>query len=192
MTNQNLTDKEWLDIFAEAKNDYILPYFPEKIKNLKKLTEEIEEVIRKKLKIIAQKSKPENQWFWEMYVGFWDGKDLMEVEKQIAHLQYLLALSQDRQNKQISKSRLTDEMVKEVKSKPIEAVVGSVVKLKKSGKNSIGLCPFHSEKSPSLYIYTATNSFYCFGCQKGGNTIKFVMEYYNLSFKEAIKFLNNY
>jgi len=186
MINQNPTDKEWLEIFPEAKDDYILPYFPEKIKNLKKLKEEIEEVIQKKFKIISQKSKPENQWFWEMVVFFWEGKDLMEVRKQITHFQYLLDLSQDRQNKQTPKSRFTDEMVKEAESKPIEAVVGSVVKLKKSGKNSIGLCPFHSEKSPSFYIYQATNSFYCFGCHKGGNTIKFVMEYYNLSFKEAV------
>ena len=51
-------------------------------------------------------------------------------------------------------------------------------------------CPFHNEKVPSMKIYPKTNSFYCFGCNVGGDVIKFVMLYHNLDFKNAVRYLN--
>ena len=53
-------------------------------------------------------------------------------------------------------------------------VVGSYVQLKRKGRLYGGLCPFHSEKTPSFYVYPATQSFYCFGCQAAGDAISFV------------------
>lgn len=69
-------------------------------------------------------------------------------------------------------------------------VVSSYVRLgKKSGSNLFGLCPFHSEKTPSFSVSPDKQIYHCFGCGKGGGVINFVMEVENLSFPEAVEFL---
>ncbi len=73
----------------------------------------------------------------------------------------------------------------------IETLIGSYVSLKRAGSNLKGLCPFHSEKSPSFTVYPADNSFYCFGCGVGGNAITFVRLRENLDYPDAIEFLAN-
>ncbi|MFR6278208.1 MAG: DNA primase [Acutalibacter sp.] len=71
----------------------------------------------------------------------------------------------------------------------IEDVAASYVNLRRRGKNLVGLCPFHNEKTPSFCIYPENNSFFCFGCNKGGDVISFVMGVENLDVAEAVKFL---
>lgn len=69
-------------------------------------------------------------------------------------------------------------------------VVSSYVDLsKKSGSNQYGLCPFHSEKTPSFSVSADRQFYYCFGCQKGGGVIQFIMEIEGLSFPDAVHFL---
>ncbi|GBD06727.1 DNA primase [bacterium HR21] len=68
-------------------------------------------------------------------------------------------------------------------------LVGEVVALKRVGKNYAALCPFHSEDTPSFFVHPERGIFKCFGCGKGGNAITFVMEYYRMSFPEAVRFL---
>ncbi len=73
---------------------------------------------------------------------------------------------------------------------PIEDVVGEYVALtKRSGQNLFGLCPFHSEKTPSFSVSPAKQIYHCFGCGKGGSVINFIMEIERLSFPEAVEFL---
>ncbi len=71
----------------------------------------------------------------------------------------------------------------------IEEIAESYVRLRRAGKNLVGLCPFHSEKTPSFNVYPGNNSFYCFGCGKGGGVINFVMDIERLDFLEAVKWL---
>ena len=71
----------------------------------------------------------------------------------------------------------------------IEDIAPSYVNLRRRGKNLVGLCPFHNEKTPSFCVYPENNSFYCFGCNKGGDIISFIMGVENLDFAEAVKFL---
>ena len=72
----------------------------------------------------------------------------------------------------------------------IEDVVGSYVRLtKRSGANLFGLCPFHSEKTPSFSVSPDKQIYHCFGCGKGGSVINFIMEIENLSFPDAVEFL---
>lgn len=71
----------------------------------------------------------------------------------------------------------------------IENIVGSYVTLKRAGSNLRGLCPFHSEKSPSFTVYPQDNSFYCFGCGAGGDVITFIKKKENLDYPDAIAFL---
>lgn len=66
-------------------------------------------------------------------------------------------------------------------------VISQYVELHKVGSNYKGLCPFHTEKTPSFVVEPNKGLFYCFGCQKGGDAIKFVMEYEHLEYKDAIE-----
>lgn len=82
------------------------------------------------------------------------------------------------------------EIIEEIRDRSdIEEVIGSYVTLKRAGSNYSGLCPFHSEKSPSFTVFPATRSFYCFGCGSGGDVITFVMKSENLDYPEAVEFL---
>jgi len=69
----------------------------------------------------------------------------------------------------------------------IVEVVGRYVQLKKGGANYLGLCPFHSEKSPSFTVSPAKQFFHCFGCGANGSAIGFMMEFSGMSFIEAVK-----
>ncbi len=73
----------------------------------------------------------------------------------------------------------------------IEDIVSSYANVKRQGRNKSCLCPFHSEKTPSMVIYNDTQSFYCFGCGVGGDVITFIMKIENLDYVEAVKFLAN-
>ena len=68
-------------------------------------------------------------------------------------------------------------------------VVSERVVLKKAGRNYVGLCPFHSEKTPSFTVSPDKQIFYCFGCHTGGSVISFIMKSDGLSFPEAVRFL---
>ncbi len=81
-----------------------------------------------------------------------------------------------------------DEVVEEVRSRAdIVDVIGGYVNLKKKGANYFGLCPFHGEKTPSFSVSPGKQMFYCFGCGKGGDVVRFLMEYENITFVEAIQ-----
>lgn len=71
----------------------------------------------------------------------------------------------------------------------IVEVVSSYIPLTKRGRNHVGLCPFHSEKTPSFSVSEDKNIFYCFGCHEGGSAIKFLMKHESLSFPEAVMVL---
>jgi DNA primase len=83
--------------------------------------------------------------------------------------------------------RLHPDTIEEVKAKvDIIDVVGEHVVLKKRGKDYLGTCPFHQEKSPSFSVSPTKQMYYCFGCQAGGNAINFMMELGKQSFTEVV------
>ncbi|MGN1095767.1 MAG: DNA primase [Eubacteriales bacterium] len=71
----------------------------------------------------------------------------------------------------------------------IDDVISSYVNLKRAGSNKVGLCPFHSEKTPSFTVFTNTETFHCFGCGAGGDVITFIMRAENLEYMSALEFL---
>ena len=84
----------------------------------------------------------------------------------------------------------SEDVIAEVRQRSdIVDLVSSYVALKRRGRDYVGLCPFHSEKTPSFSVSPERQSFHCFGCGVGGNAISFVMQYENLSFPEALRFL---
>ncbi len=85
---------------------------------------------------------------------------------------------------------IPEEIINEIKYKnDIEQVINPYVALKRRGKNLVGLCPFHGEKTPSFTVYPESGSFYCFGCGVGGDIFTFTKLIENLDYIEAIKLL---
>ena len=83
--------------------------------------------------------------------------------------------------------RLHPDTLEEVKQRiDIYEVISDYVVLKKRGKDYVGLCPFHNENTPSFSVSPSKQLYYCFGCQEGGNAIKFLMEIGNQSFSQVI------
>jgi len=83
---------------------------------------------------------------------------------------------------------IPQRVIEEVRDRAdIVEVVGEVVRLKKRGKNWVGLCPFHPEKTPSFNVTPEKQMYYCFGCQAGGNVFTFLMEYEKLDFPSAVR-----
>lgn len=86
--------------------------------------------------------------------------------------------------------RFPDEFLMELRMRcDIEQTISMYVPLKRRGKNLVGLCPFHNEKTPSFTVYPDSQSFYCFGCGAGGEVISFIRRAENLDFSEAVRFL---
>ena len=87
-------------------------------------------------------------------------------------------------------ARFSDDFIQQIRdNNDIESVISSYIDLKRRGKNLVGLCPFHNEKTPSFTVYPETASYYCFGCGAGGEVINFIRNIENLDFTEAVKLL---
>ena len=88
--------------------------------------------------------------------------------------------------------QITPDFIQELKFRnKIDEVISSYVNLKRAGSNLVGLCPFHSEKTPSFTVFRNTDTYHCFGCGAGGDVITFVMQAENLDYIGALEFLCN-
>ncbi|MBQ1664224.1 MAG: DNA primase, partial [Clostridia bacterium] len=86
--------------------------------------------------------------------------------------------------------RIREEFLNTLRDRlDIEEFISGYVHLKRAGRLSKGLCPFHSEKTPSFTVYPDNQSFYCFGCGKGGDIITFTRDIENLDYLDAVRFL---
>ena len=86
--------------------------------------------------------------------------------------------------------RIPEETISRVSAAvDIVAVISESVRLKRSGMNYFGLCPFHSEKTPSFSVSPQKQIFYCFGCGAGGTVFTYLMKYHGISFPEAVKMI---
>ena len=85
---------------------------------------------------------------------------------------------------------IPEEIISEIKYRnDIETAISQYVNLKRRGKNLVGLCPFHNEKTPSFTVYPDSASFYCFGCKLGGDVFTFTGLIENLDYIESVKLL---
>ncbi len=86
--------------------------------------------------------------------------------------------------------KISQGFIEELKYRnKIDDVISSYVNLKRAGANKVGLCPFHSERTPSFTVFTNTETFKCFGCGAGGDVITFIMRAENLEYISAVEFL---
>ena len=178
----SLSDRELLQVFPQAKET-----LPEKLKEWQEKEKQIKEFIKHDLRLIRGRVKDNlSRWFWGEVVKMGVADKLLEVERQIQRLKRLILISKGNVSGPTNFSR---EKLEQAKSTSIVEVASSFLKLRRSGRNYVTLCPFHQEKHPSFYIYPETNSFYCFGCLKGGDIIRLVELAFNYSFKKAVEYL---
>ena len=84
--------------------------------------------------------------------------------------------------------KIPADLIDDIRQKAnIVDIIGDYVQLKKAGKNYLGLCPFHEEKTPSFNVTEEKQIFKCFGCGKGGNVFSFLQEIEGITFVEAVK-----
>src|SRR6266540_4528790 len=83
---------------------------------------------------------------------------------------------------------MADDVIAEIKQRlDIETVVGETVRLARAGRNLKGLCPFHTEKTPSFVVYPNDGSYHCFGCGQSGDAFTFLMKTDGLDFRGALE-----
>lgn len=82
------------------------------------------------------------------------------------------------------------QVIEEIKNNAnIVEVIGDVISLQKAGRNYLGLCPFHGEKTPSFNVVEDKQFYHCFGCGRSGDVFKFIEEYQGVTFMEAVQIL---
>ncbi|WP_066192925.1 MULTISPECIES: DNA primase [Gracilibacillus] len=87
-------------------------------------------------------------------------------------------------------NQVSDQVIESLRqANDVVDIVGEYVQLKKQGRNYFGLCPFHSENTPSFSVNQEKQIYHCFGCGKGGNVISFIMEMEGYNFQQAIRYL---
>jgi hypothetical protein len=175
------SDSELLEIFPEAKK-----IIPTKIIELEEDKKRLIEIIQKKLSLIKANFI---DYYSIVILTAWvranEGERYIKIDKQIERLKRLISPSKTL----VPNTFITEEQIRQALEVRIVDIAARYTRLKRSGSNFIGLCPFHKEKHPSFYIYTKTDSFYCFGCNQGGNTINLVRKLRGCSFKQAINYL---
>jgi hypothetical protein len=177
-----LTDRQLLDIFPDVKQD-----LPDIINELETEDRYLKFKIGAELMNITSVYKTQiDQIIAREGLKRGLGQDLLANRRQLSRLWRLKNLASGNIRK---KGGISDQDIQDAMEVPIETLFDG--QLRKSGKTLIGLCPFHSEKHASFYIYPATNSYYCFGCNCGGNSINFLMNLNGLDFKSAVKLLTN-
>jgi len=180
---QKISDSELLKIFPEAKK-----IIPKKIKEW-----EIElKINKRKLKdclifIYQQKIDEFSVWFLEQVARLFLMPPILKADGNILRLKRMLSIT----NPSGKKLENWQEKVEIARHHPIIEIASNKLEIKQSGKSFTSLCPFHSEKRSSFYVYPETNTFHCFGCQENGDVIKLTMHLHGVDFKEAVRMLQN-
>jgi len=160
-------------IFLEECNDGLVKVFEDKIGELEN-----------EIKYLNRKDIKKAKFDWEIFI-----KPLIkEYEKKIREYTFLIKRISiyDRRktkDKSIDISSLLDNI-------DIVEVISGYAGLNKRGKQYLGICPLHNEKTPSFSVNREKGLWHCFGCKEGGNVISFLMKIEGKSFKEVINNLN--
>ncbi|MCM8784249.1 MAG: CHC2 zinc finger domain-containing protein [Candidatus Omnitrophica bacterium] len=184
--HHNLTDRELIQTFFSSSQE-AQKLFSEKIKEWQEVKEKILQTeVKPALKEIREIKDEFGRWFWREALKVLVDERLIEAINHIQRLKRLKLIASDKPEGKIKNFEAEVGLARQT---PILNIAFSFLQLKKSGRNYTALCPFHPEKHPSFYIYPETNSFYCYGCNQGGDVVKFVQLALNYDFKEAVAYL---
>lgn len=172
-----LSEGGWLRIFPEARE-----ILPSKIKEWKTERTHLVDVAKRAI----HRKTPENAIETRLSLQLLVVPRINEAEQHLTRLKHLVVYRPHVNGH--AKSRITDADIQQAKAVPIASLLSS--KIRRTGKTSTTNCPLHDDRSPSFVIYHDTNSCWCFGCQQGGDSIALVRKLSNMSFIEAVKYLN--
>jgi hypothetical protein len=149
-------------------------------------------IIKEDLREISGLTDERARWFWtEALKVLPPARRMRDALTNIARLERLRSAAMrvfDVRGPE-SQDAAFEGKVDQARQVPILDVVSHLVEVKRSGKSYIALCPFHNDKHPSLCVYPKTNTFHCFGCQKGGDAITFVRLHFAYGFRQAVQYL---
>ncbi|MFA5995580.1 MAG: CHC2 zinc finger domain-containing protein [Patescibacteria group bacterium] len=120
----------------------------------------------------------------EEFIKTWWKVKRVALDSKIAHLKQLLPITLHSTQPNY---RLPNALIEQAKAIPIQNLITEPIK--QYGDRLKSCCPLHNEKTASFTIYTSKNTFYCFGCNKGGDVIAFVQLLHSLTFREAVQYL---
>ena len=169
--------EELLKIFPEAKK-----IIPEKIKETEKQYLDQKNEIKRLLKKFETHK---DSYFVEIFIEVFMMEDLLKYKSRLMNLKLFLKPK----NKNVS--GVSDEEIQIAQEYPIEKIAEQYLDLERFGNRYKSLCPFHNEKTPSFYLFTDSNRYYCFGCNEGGNVINLTMALFGIDFVNAVKMLQN-
>ena len=170
-----LSKRELLKIFPEGQ-----PILKKKLEECQNESQSLSKEIEKDLrKIYKQIEDSFSVWFWEKYIEIFRGERLDKLEVKIRKLKWEISPVG-----KIRKNEITDRMIQRAREYPFE----NLIEFNRAKKT---LCVFHSEKHPSLSLNPKTNRIKCFGCGINYDTIEYIIKTQNLSFVEAVKYLNH-
>ena len=123
--------------------------------------------------------------------GIGTGRLMQAIREHLSEAGYIKDVKKDEANSGVTIVELAmisvlDEVLEKVN---ILDIVSQYVKLRRTGRNFVGLCPFHKEKTPSFTVNTEKQIYYCFGCHEGGNAVNFLAKYERSTFSEALETL---
>lgn len=171
-----------------AKDDQA--FIQNKLKELRDLKVELNNEIKHALERIIQLKNEISQYICREYLKITLVKELANLEEQ--EKRFLSAVKKHTNSYTTPrKASMTEDQIQEAKAYPLEELFSKYTEIKKTGCNFVCRCPFHSENTPSCYIYTKSNTFYCFGCTEKGDGISFVQKIEDLPFIEAVQLIIN-
>lgn len=178
-------DDDLIDSCADALREII----PEKLKSLIKRQDDLVIERENKLKLVDEKS--EGNRIYEYLLLFCIEYDYLEtyvIQKWLKYWLTILGKVDIQYKPEELEGDITEQQITFARDIPIEDLYDDQLR----GVNRmVGICPFHEEKTGSFTIFADSNRFYCFGCNKTGDSIEFYMKIHNVSFVDAVKKLNN-
>jgi hypothetical protein len=141
-------------------------------------------------KIDLRKIDDFSKWFIKEFVSVMWQKPIGELTRTLNHLRIAIIKTDKKFVIDRKGYENWQERVEEARRYPILGLVSQFVQPKRSASRFVACCPFHQEKSASFTIYPKTNTAHCFGCNWSGDSIKFLMDYRQFSFKEAVSELS--
>lgn len=169
-----LTLKDYVEIFKDDLGDIL----DAKIKELYTRERELTEGLKKEREKFRHITDEVTKSFASLYTC----REERELAKVVVEMDNIINA------RNVLTKRDNTENIEQARSYPIEGILN--IETKRAGRNFVCKCPFHEDKMPSFTIYTESNSFYCFSCKRGGDSIELLMALKNISFIEAVKELS--
>ncbi|MDO8495143.1 MAG: CHC2 zinc finger domain-containing protein [bacterium] len=175
-TNQNsIPAHDWVATFPTVRKEYI-------ISSLRAAEARITELESSILARLRKTESYKDGWFTREVIKAFEIDDLINLKREMRRLKRYLPSRPE-------PGRINEARINQAKEFSIVQIAEPFLQLKKSGKAYRSLCPFHNEKTPSLFLYPDSNTFHCFGCGKHSDVIGLTQQLHGMGFVDAVKYL---